>query len=535
MTIRYLLDVDYTLMVTSFGSTFYNQNLINELKRVGVKEVDFLTKMDVFATSPNKPLRVELINHLEKNGIRVRSVLTTLDTMFIKSGYFSNLSLGDTYQSLMKPVEEAVVAVAKIKDYESRYKQYKAHKAVEKKIKLLDFLIQHQALVLTDSIEEASKKEEASIKAINQIIIDQTITKGNELNFYSILNIFAELRECVKQYPEKAKTFTIKAFYEELVETYTNYQAPEDNTLEEQQLIDTYLSELGYYEDIRYIASLRYRNAAPMAQEHDGKGNIYTQLVTQNTYQKDDIVIFVDDTLREQQSLENAHKALTGYNHVLHTLLPPIQGDAMQFNQGPESQIPLEEFRKQHSKIYFDMLCKEGDLALTSKNSRLAVQCYKAAYILLDDLGQTAPVSKQEMLGKIIQAYKQNDDHVFSSEREDMINQCVFAFNRGGSEIKLRVLEREQAIHEARNPNLYKAKGFSLNRFIDTEPKSVDSEFMNKILGLAKEIHAENESSPTILKCLEKFLSSLKNCVRYSSYREVVKNVGEQDLKIQFN
>ncbi|CEK09579.1 hypothetical protein [Legionella hackeliae] len=518
MAIRYLLDVDYTLMLTREGKAVFNQTLIDELKRFGVQEVDFLTKMDMVSADFGKALRVELIEHLEKNGIRVGKVLTTKDNMFLKSGYFPNLKLGETYSTLMRPVEEAIANVGKIKEYSKRYQQYRDHKNKEKQIKQLNFLIQNGALNWTDTLEEAGEKKEASFKLIDQTVLGQNVTKGTEIDFHSIQEIFITFRESSKNDSTIAKT-TVKEYYDRLVKTYNDYQAPEDNTAEEQQLVDNYFLEVAHYGDTRYIASLRYESSGVKLAADENKGEIYAQYTMLDSYKEDDIVIYIDDDHHEHKSLNNAHKALTGFKHRLYTFAPPIYGDETQFNI-PNVHITSEEFRRQHSAIYFNLLCNEGELALKEQNSRLAVQCFKAAYILVDDLGDTASISKKELLGKIMQAYKQDNDHMLFSGKEEVIDRCVSAFNRGTTETQLKILERDQAIHEARNPHLYRGHGL-LNRFLTKEPTTVDSEFTKRILGLVNQIRA-NDKSPEALERCQKFLANLKDHLQSSLYRGAV-------------
>lgn len=525
MAIRYLIDVDYTLMSMNEAKIIpiFNQTLIDELKRLGVDSIDLLTRMDPTDVRPTKALRILLIKHLQDNGIKVGKVLTSMDDMYLHSGYFSNLKLGETYTLLMRPLEEATHKLTLITNYEERYRQYENHKEVEKKIKVLDFLLKHNVLSTTDSIEEAFQKKKSCIELINKMLIEHTTNKDNDPDFNYIYQIFKEFQ----YFPEEKKDSDVQTekklhkksqlgeFYAELVMSYKNYQTPQNNSQEEQQIIDTYLLELTHYNNLRFISSLRYERTVSHHDTHSSKGKVYNQYVEQNTYQEDDVVIFIDDSHTEHNAVKDAHKPQA--KHSLHTLYPPVHG--AEFN-APNGHVQLDAFRREHSKHYVKLLCEEGHLALQSKNSRLAVECYKAAYVLLDDLGQDVIISKEQLLNKIKQAYDANNEQVPFAEKENFIARCTSAFNNGRTEIKLRTLEREQAIHEIRHPNVYR-KGFTLSSFIDNAPKEIDRDFKNRILGFIMEITAKDASPEARIACT-KFLSSLQTRLKYSVYQHAV-------------
>ncbi|WED42680.1 hypothetical protein [Legionella cardiaca] len=520
MAIRYLIDVDDTLMVThGEKGTVFNEKLIDELKRLGVDRIDLLTKMDSIECSPGKALRVSLIKHLEENGIQVGNVLTTLENMFLNSGYFSGLKLGDVYPVLMKPVEVAVNSLAQIKNYSKRYAQYLEHKNNEKKIRILDFLIKNQVLLPKDSIEDVRNKRDTCTHSINQLLINHSTIKGQDPAFNDIQYLFNEFRDYCKHHPESANLMTINDFYEKLVKACSNYQAPEDNTVAEQQLIDNYLLEFAHYGNLRYIASLLCQRNSSSTNEHDSKGNIYVQYVGKDVYQTGDTVLFIDDSNREQDSVRKAHASLGNFELSLDTISPPIQGDITEFNcQG--AHIPLEQFRKQHSKHYMQLLCREGDLALKSHKSYFAVDCYKTAYLLIDDLGQDTPFSKEELLQKIMEAYKTNDPNLVGyTEKEDEVLKCMYASLNGKTDMQLRILEREQELHALRNPTLYKREGMNPFRFMDKKPETIDSDFNNKVLGSINVIISKD---PGAREACSDFLSSLSKRLRYERYQGAV-------------
>ncbi len=121
-----------------------------------------------------------------------------------------------------------------------------------------------------------------------------------------------------------------------------------------------------------------------------------------------------------------------------------------------------------------------------------------------------------------MQAYRANNEQVPFSERENFIARCTSAFNHGGTAIKLRILKREQALHEMRHPNAYR-KGFSLS-FLVNAPKEIDRDFKNSVLGLIREITAQDNSSEARSACT-KFLSSLQARLKYPVYHDAVTDI----------
>ncbi len=98
MPLTVLLDVDDTLRMTQQnpeGERFraLNQTLVDELKAYGVKEVYFLTNMDLSDSDPNnrelqsdveRMTRKIIIEELQRQGIRVKAVLTVADVAYGK-------------------------------------------------------------------------------------------------------------------------------------------------------------------------------------------------------------------------------------------------------------------------------------------------------------------------------------------------------------------------------------------------------------------------------------------------------------------
>ncbi|MFJ1267602.1 hypothetical protein ACD661_03405 [Legionella lytica] len=98
MPLTVLLDVDLTLRMLHFNDdgTRYrelNQALVDELKASGVKEVYFLTNMDLSDSDPNirsqqndkeRMTRKILIDELQLQGIKVKAVLTVADIAYGK-------------------------------------------------------------------------------------------------------------------------------------------------------------------------------------------------------------------------------------------------------------------------------------------------------------------------------------------------------------------------------------------------------------------------------------------------------------------
>lgn len=620
MAIRYLIDVDYTLMSMNEkdGIPVFNETLINELKRAGVNKIDILSRMDPTDLRQSKSLRILLIAHLEKNGIKVGKLLTSMDEMFINSGYFPNFELGDTYDKLMKPLEQAVNNLSQIKDYNKRYArttalaevkgeenldiaQYIEYKNTEKKIKIIEFLVKNEKLSLNDTLKEAISKvisprtpelsdaindvltnkedqdfdymlplmleflnasgrvtlkgfydelvqkaaaenctpEESSkyktkmklidwlvsskvssfentvnevaakglrfrakrtSRNINDLIIDHEIDKNDDPSFNDIFSFFEEL--------ESAKVDKLGDIYDELVLSHKKYAPAKTLTLEERQLIDTYLLELKYYNNQRYIASLKYAKMNPHHNSDESKGKMYRLWVEQGNC-KEAKVLYIDDSRGEREIIQTTHNNLLA-NPAVKPFLPahlqifrPPMHDGLTVDFSTSTHMSADDFKNEHTKIYeekYNLLCQAGDTALKAQNSHLAVDCYKTAYIWIDSLGRdnTAKI-KEGLIKKIVEAYKANNPKVDTKESEDFVADCISEINQGGVRIKLRVLEREIAIHKGRWPELYDNFSFSallINSFLtknENVPTEINRDFKAKILGMVNDIRHDLE------------------------------------------
>lgn len=564
-----------------------------------------------------------------------------MDIMFLNSGYFPNFELGDTYDKLMKPLEQAVNNLNQIKDYNKRYArttalvdvkneenldiaQYREYKNTEKKIRIIEFLVKKGVLSLDDTLKVAinkvitprahvlsdvindvlTKKEDKDFdyilplmleflnannkvtlkgfynelvisaeaencpqekrseyqrkmklidflvsnnvlsfentanqaaakglhlrqkgmsNTINDIIIDHKISKDDDPMFNDIYGFFEELES------EKLDS-KLGSFYDQLVLSHKMYEPAKTLTLEERQLIDTSLLELKHYNNQRYIASLMYGKNRRNHDPHGSKGEIYHLWVKQNTC-KDAEVVYIDDSIGERETLQVTHDNLNK-NPNVKSLLPtqlrifrPPMHDGLVADFSNSTHMLPNDFKNEHTKIYeerYNKLRQAGDAALKSKNSHLAVECYKAAYIWIDTLGREDVAKvKEKVIEKIVDAYKAHHPQVpyAGTESEMFVASCTSEVNQGGVRIKLRVLEREIAIHKGRYPELY--DDFSLSALIknsfltknENAPTQIDREFKTKILGMLNEIRydLQNEdegyADEVRVECI-KFLSS---------------------------
>lgn len=388
--VRYLVDVDDTLMVNLAGEIVYNQDLINEFKEKGITEVVLLTKMDAKSISRSFPLRVDLIEHLKNYDIRVSTVLTPADLLYRDTEKFDNFQPGEAYERLMRPVELALADLKLIPD-----KTFTAYKQFFEFTTILDamrFLLRRMPI---DGDQCLSDIDEEALKVLieGHFFINYSFgygSKDGDVDYESVSKeVFLHFNH------HDHKTLTLNELIAKYGKEAENLEAAlPRNSLKygDEDKLGRYFSELKKYRNLRYHSNLVVEHNNKMKEEENlsigsssgnqgvdvsahvqtayveepddkeekesekgkekvredkpqlqriepTKGDVYAWYMELNPLDESAIVFFIDDNKKEHESVKDAHLKHE-FRHALVPLSPPR---AQGFNE--DFCLPLEEYR----------------------------------------------------------------------------------------------------------------------------------------------------------------------------------------------
>lgn len=112
--------MDGTSLAINGSKRYFNNRLDEKIISLGVDEVELLTRHCAKSLTPFHPIRIFLIDHLEKEKkMKVVRVLTPLDVLFRDSGHIK--LPGDAYELLMKPVELTIMDLFKFDNFDTEH------------------------------------------------------------------------------------------------------------------------------------------------------------------------------------------------------------------------------------------------------------------------------------------------------------------------------------------------------------------------------------------------------------------------------
>jgi len=323
-SMRFLIDVDDTLMVNNAGELVFNETLIDYLNKKNVKKISLLTKMDPARAAYNNPIRVALVNHLKKQGIEVERVLCPIELLFKEtSAEPENYKLGSAYELYMKPLERAIFEVKKHITSEIFTKEFQ-RETLLKELATLQFLIDKGIIKKETTLKEFIQSTTTIPDQLRQFYSkDFQYPYGknpNEPDFRLIDDLKTTFSSIFKGDESKNVSELIENRKKEL-QQFSQIPALSNK---QKFLFDQYVQHFFSYRNLNYVTQFKaeelvHTNKQPEAILHPSKGDVYQLLVDSEQPEEDSYIFFIDDSKREHESLAGIHK----YKHKLVTAFPP--------------------------------------------------------------------------------------------------------------------------------------------------------------------------------------------------------------------
>lgn len=337
----YLFDVDDTLMVNNGDELCFNQKIIDTLHFCHPEQkpilVTLLTKMDAHSLSYTSTIRLPLLTHLEKNGIKVEKIMTPLDLLYKSTAVDPKAyQLGTAYEKLMKPVEETI-SIVRQKVTRKEFDFFGQALTIDLMLKDCDFLIKNKILNEKDIIGKITKKQDALMTALDKIQLEDPSLRDHAVDFSTMASVFGHMKRISRDNPN----MTVQDFMNDLQK-----QKPDEEKMEgeKQKIVAAYFDAVTKYRNYKNYAEIKYRHDHP---QHEGdlvdftKGQVYEDFVRTHT-DGSELIIFVDDSDKEHVSLKAEHTKHNFKNRLV-CLKPPydpvFSGSHKDYYISPENYL----------------------------------------------------------------------------------------------------------------------------------------------------------------------------------------------------
>ncbi|KTD10636.1 hypothetical protein Lgra_1602 [Legionella gratiana] len=525
MKIHYIFDVDDTFMVNVSGNLIFNQSIIDWLKKNDIKSISLLTRMDAKNLSITSPIRVELINYLNQNGIKVERVYTPLDLLFRSIN--PNLPLGGAYESYMFPVEVAVMSIKQID--EKIFNSCAIAHGKYNEIEAMKFLLTQGILNPKEKLIEINEEKKKKIMGEVDNYFNEQYQNGYKhqngvVDFDVIHELFIHFKLAAQKNPNIEFQELLNQYEQDYQE---RQQAIPQLEPKQQSALDNYFNVLKKYRNLNYHAHL-IKNRVQADDCEFSKGQVYETLVTESAIGSQDVVFFVDDSKREHASLIEAHKN-NNFKHRLLYSFPPL---SMEFNQ--ETCVSMDNFESiiTLQKLRVDLgthingtdplsvnklkscvaLLNNYGIELQNKGQhQIAANYFKAAFMFSPATDDFAFIRESIINNYLINydylnknAVPDNADEdnlLITSILSDINNQPSFATKIKGVEFELALHRKQHPFFYAESQSRFQLRQVFFNKFTSVQ---VDEAFEQKIINKLRMIHEEHsEEARMFIKELE--------------------------------
>lgn len=563
--IHWLLDVDDTLMVMDENGNFiFNDEFIDELVKWGVKEVSLLTKMDARHVAFNSKIRIPLIEYLESKGIKVVKVITTVDVSCKKTAANPDaVQTGYAYETLMKPVERALLKVKQTKITKESFNKFELQETNKNKLKALEFILNANIVKPGDKVPGKSE-DGRLVQDIEKYIAGQLAKGELKLDGVDFDFVVKDFKQALRATVSELAAVKNDLKFQDILVQWTQEAKP---TEEAPSVVQEFFAERLKYRNQNFLMHLK---AEQMEAKKDGvpkqndapkentKGQAYSLWVNESKLSPSDTVIFVDDYKKEQDSVLESHLTC-GYKHFIHNGLPFMSEDSKfrahtrsgfecyieQYERSMVSLLFLPSVLRRHEigpmqatrqKCYLfncvQELNERGLKAAGDKKFNIAIRCFEIAYLIsahvqidfIEAAGANLIKNHFDVVPGIIAniakarrdaaALKEGERLKFGDNDLQLDSLYQELLNIPAADMQFTKIEMESLVFQHANPSFYKKPSL-----LSTSPDKVDREFENRIVKKAQWLAVTFPVAKD--KCVA-FLTSLKGKIYPQVYKDCV-------------